>query len=161
VIRERLRRVSPDVAVIGVAPLDDDYFEQLAGPRAAAALAFTFAAIGIIAAAGGLFGVLSYIVGRRRREFGVRTALGASQQQIRRLVFSDGLTVGMIGVALGSLGGWWLARGLSSLQYGVTPLDPVSWAIVIGVLVGTTALTTWSPARSAARVDPARLLRDE
>jgi putative ABC transport system permease protein len=161
VIRQRLRAVSPAIAVVDVGPLEAVYFEQLAGPRAAAALGVTFAAVGVIAAGGGLFGVLSYVVGRRRREFGVRAALGASQQQIRRLVFADGLGVGGVGIALGSLGGWWLARGLSSLQYGVTASDPASWALVIGILVATTVITTWRPARSASRVDPSRLLRDE
>jgi putative ABC transport system permease protein len=115
----------------------------------------------VIAAAGGLFGVLRYVVGRRRREFGVRAALGASQQQIRRLVFWDGLVVGAAGISLGAIGGWWLARGLSSLQYGVSASDPVSWAVVIGVLAVTTLMTTWQPARSAARTDPALLLREE
>jgi putative ABC transport system permease protein len=161
VIRQRLRGISPAINVVDVGPLEAEYFEQLAGPRAAAALGFTFAAVGVVAAAGGLFGVLSYVVGRRRREFGVRVALGASQPQLRRLVLRDGIVVGVAGLALGSFGGWWLARGLSSLQYGVSAADPVSWALVIGVLVITTLVTTWPPARSAARTDPALLLREE
>jgi hypothetical protein len=160
-IRQRLRAVHPAISVSEVGPLEAEYFTQLAGPRAAATLAFTFAAIGVIAAAGGLFGVLSYVVGRRRREFGIRAALGASQRQIRQMVFRDGAAVGCVGIALGSLGGWWLGRGLTSLQYGVTTTDPITWLTVAGVLVLTTVASTWRPARQAAQVDPATLLRSE
>lgn len=161
VIRHRLLAVNAAVGVISVGPLDAEYFEQLAAPRAAAALAFVFAAVGVIAAAGGLFGVLSYAAGRRRHEFGIRVALGASQQQIRRLVWRDGFLVGTIGVVLGALAGSWLARGLASLQYGVSASDPVSWFVVIGVLGVTTAMAVWRPARHAAGIDPAILLREE
>jgi predicted permease len=160
-VRRRLLAISPMVQVHNVGPLDDVYFEQLAPPRAAAALGFVFATVAVIAAAGGLFGVLSYAVGRRRREFGIRTALGASRRQIRGLVLRDGLRVGAIGVGLGSGAGWLLARGLASLQYGVTVTDPFSWAIVTGLLATTTLAAAWRPARQAARVDPAALLRDE
>lgn len=98
---------------------------------------------------------------RRRREFGIRTALGASPRQIRRVVFGDGLIVAVTGVAIGSLAGAALARGLSSLQYGVTPGDPVSWLLVLGVVCLTTMLASWRPARAAARMDPLVMLREE
>lgn len=159
-IRSRLLAASATVQVLDVGPLDDEYFAQLAAPRAAAALGFVFAAVAVIASAGGLFGVLSYAVGRRRREFGIRTALGASPPQIRRLVLREGIVVGAIGIVLGSAAGWSLARGLASLQYGVTASDPVSWSIVIGLIATTTVAATWRPARRAARVDPASLLRE-
>jgi predicted permease len=160
-IRQRLQSVSPAIAVLDVGPLDAEYFKQLAGPRAAAALGFTFAGIGVLAAAGGLFGVLTYVVGRRRREFGVRAALGASQRQLRRLVMRDGAVVGGAGIVVGSLGGWGLTRALASLQYGITGSDPMLWVTVVAVLALTTAMAVWQPARHAARVDPATLLRSE
>jgi putative ABC transport system permease protein len=161
VLRSTLAAANPTVRVNEVRVLDDVYFEELARPRASAALGFTFAAIGVLAAAGGLFSVLSYAVSRRRREFGVRTALGASPRQIRRLVLGDGLTVALAGVAIGGAVAWSLARALTSLQYGVTMTDPVSWALVITLLVVTTVAASWRPARSAARMDPIILLREE
>jgi putative ABC transport system permease protein len=161
VLQSTLAAANPAVRVNEVRVLDDVYFEELARPRASAALGFTFAAIGVLAAAGGLFSVLSYAVSRRRREFGVRTALGASPRQIRRLVLGDGLKVALAGVAVGGGVAWTLARALASLQYGVTLADPVSWALVITLLAVTTVAASWRPARSAARMDPILLLREE
>ena len=160
-IRRRLTELSPHVRVIDVSPLDRVYFKQLATPRAAAAMGFAFAAVAIVAAASGLFTVLSYGVSRRRREFGIRTALGSSPAQIRGLVLRDGLTVALAGVAIGSVAAWWLARGLASLEYGVTPADPVTWSLVFGVIGVTTMAACWWPARQATHVDPVMLLREE
>jgi predicted permease len=160
-VRQRIAAAAGAVDVINVGPLDAMYFEQLAQPRAAAALAFAFAAIAALAAAAGLFSVLSYAVGRRRREFGIRTALGASPAQIRALVFRDGLVVVGLGVAIGTVGACALARSIASLQYGVSVADPVSWALVLGLLGVTVIGATWRPAQEAAHVDPVRLLREE
>jgi putative ABC transport system permease protein len=160
-IRQRIAAGSPAVRVENAGALSDVYFEQLARPRASAALAIAFAGIAVVAAAGGLFSVLSYSVVRRRREFGIRTALGASPGQIARLVLRDGLVVVLIGVGFGMFGSWSLARGLVSLQYGVTMNDPLSWGVVVGLLAGTTGLAAWRPARHAMRVDPVLLLREQ
>ncbi len=160
-IRHRLLAAHPGVRLNRVAPLESFYFEQLARPRAAAALGFAFAAIAVIAAAAGLFSVLTYAVGRRRKEFGVRAALGASPSQIRQLVLRDGFAVTLTGIALGTLAAWSVARTLASLQYGVTVGDPASWAIVISLLGLTAMLASWRPAVQAMRADPVRLLREE
>ena len=145
----------------GYHPLDSVYFKELATPRAAAAMGFAFAAVAIVAAASGLFTVLSYGVSRRRREFGIRTALGSSPAQIRGLVLRDGLTVALAGVAIGSVAAWWLARGLAALEYGVTPADPITWSVVFSVIGVTTMAACWRPARQATHVDPVMLLREE
>ena len=134
---------------------------ELARPCAAAALAVTFATIAVVAAAGGLFSVLSYAVSRRRREFGVRAALGASRRQIRGVVLRDALVVAASGLAIGSFFAAMLARALASIQYGVTPADPVSWSLVLVLIVLTTAVASWGPARAAATLDPLVLLREE
>lgn len=161
VIRQRLVVTHPAVRVNEVRLLDDVYFEELARPRASAALGFTFAAIAVLAAAGGLFSVLSYAVGRRRREFGIRTALGASPVQIRRLVLRDGMVVALTGIAIGGAAAWSLARTLASLEYGVTMSDAVSWAAVLTLLGLTTLAASWRPARAAAGSDPVLLLRED
>jgi predicted permease len=160
-IRQKIMSISPAIQVHDLGPLDAVYFEQLAAPRAAAMLGFVFAMVAVIAACGGLFGVLSYSVGRRRREFGIRTALGASTSQIRRLVLRDGAFVALVGMALGSAAGWSLARSLASLQYGVTVSDPLSWSLVLGLMALITAIAVSRPANVAAAVDPVTLLRDE
>jgi ABC-type antimicrobial peptide transport system permease subunit len=160
-IRQKIMSISPAIQVHDLGPLDAVYFEQLAAPRAAAMLGFVFAMVAVIAACGGLFGVLSYSVGRRRREFGIRTALGASTSQIRRLVLRDGAFVALLGMALGSAAGWSLARSLASLQYGVTVSDPLSWSLVLGLMALITAIAVSRPANVAATVDLVTLLRDE
>ena len=161
VIRQQVLATHPAVRVVEVQALEDVYFEQLARPRAAAALGFVFAGVAVLAAAGGLFSVLSYAVGRRKREFGIRAALGASPDQIRRVVLRDGSVIALAGIAIGSVAAWSLGRALVSLQYGVTTTDPFTWAIVLGVLGVTTLIASWRPARQAMRADPVLLLRDE
>jgi putative ABC transport system permease protein len=160
-IRQQLLDTHPAVRVVNVQALDDVYFEQLARPRAAAALGFTFAGVALLAAAGGLFSALSYAVGRRKREFGIRTAVGASPDQLRRVVLRDGYVVAVSGVAMGSVAAWSLGRALASLQYGVTITDPLTWTLVLAVLGVTTFVASWGPARHAMRADPVLLLREE
>jgi putative ABC transport system permease protein len=161
VIRHRLASTHPDIHVQNSGPVELHYAAQLARPRAAAALAVAFASIAVVAAAGGLFSVLSYSVSRRRREFGIRTALGASPHQIRRVVLRDALVVATSGLAIGTLFAAALARALGSLQYGVTPGDPLSWSLVLGLIALTTAVASWGPARAAATSDPLVLLRED
>jgi len=160
-VRQQIVASSAAVEVSKVAPLDDAYAEQLSRPRAAAALAFAFAVIAMTAAAAGLFGVLTYAVGRRRREFGIRSALGASPGAIRTLVLRDGATVATIGIALGVGGAWLLSRALAAFEYGVGASDPLSWALVLSLLTATTMAAAWRPASTAMRVNPVTLLRDE
>ncbi len=161
VIRHWLASTEPTISIQDVRPADQDYARQLARPRASAALAGAFAAVAVIAAAGGLFSVLSYAVSRRRREFGIRTALGASPRQIRRLVLRDGVVIAGVGLLLGAVFAAWLARALASLQYGITPRDPLAWSMVLVFLALTTVAASWAPATAAARFDPLVLLREE
>jgi predicted permease len=161
VIRHRLASTHPTVRVQAAKLAEADYARQLARPRASAALAATFAGIAVIAAAGGLFSVLSYTVSRRRREFGIRAALGASRGRIRRVVLRDAVIITGAGLALGTVCGAWLAQALGSLQYGITPHDPVTWSTVLVLLALTTLAASWVPASAAARLDPLALLREE
>ena len=161
VVRRQVLATVPGASIVTLGLLSDRYREELARPRGAAALGSTFALIAVLAAAGGLFSVLTYAVGRRRREFGIRTALGASPAQIRRLVLRDGAGVAALGVGVGILASAALARVISSVEYGVTGFDPVTWGLVLGVLAATTLLASWRPAHRAMRVDPVALLREE
>lgn len=160
-VRQRLVSTAPGPQVVDVRPLEETYLEELARPRAAAALGFTFAFIALVAAAGGLFTVLTYAVNRRRREFGIRSAMGASPARIARLVLGDGALIASAGIAVGLGPAWVVARALRSVQYEVTTTDPATWTLVIALLASVTALASWRPAREATRIDPALLLKSE
>jgi putative ABC transport system permease protein len=160
-VRQQLTAAHPAIRVNEVRTLESAFAEHLARPRAAAVLAFAFAAIAVLAAAGGLFSVLSYAVGRRRREFGIRAAVGASPGQLGQVVLREGVVITFAGIAIGSIGSITLGRALSSLQYGVATTDPLSWTLVIAVLVVTALAAGWRPARQAIRTDPVVLLREE
>lgn len=160
VVRRRLTEAAP-VRLQDLDLLDDVYAAQFTRPRASAALAFAFAATALVAAASGLFSLLSYSVTRRRREFGIRSALGASPSDVRSLVWRDGLTVTVTGIGIGIVVGISVTQLLAALLYDVTVADPLSWGIVAGVLAITIAAASWAPARTAARATPVTLLRDE
>jgi predicted lysophospholipase L1 biosynthesis ABC-type transport system permease subunit len=160
-MRRQVRAAHPEARVLSADVLDEVYFEQLAQPRAAAALGFAYAAIALLAASGGLFSVLTYSVNRRKREFGIRAALGASPSQIRRVVLNDGMVVALWGISIGSIAAWSLARALASLQYGVSVNDPVSWSVVLGIIAFVTIIASWRPAQLAVQADPVLLLKSE
>jgi hypothetical protein len=159
-LRQKIVTAAPGAQIISLGPLDDVYDEQLAPPRAAATLTSAFAVIAMLAAAGGLFSVLSFAVGQRRREFGIRVALGAEPGRIRNLVMSEGLGVAIAGFAIGALAAWALGKALASFEYGIKSSDPLSWALVTGLVVMTVLAASWRPTRQAMRVNPASLLRD-
>ncbi|MEO6222431.1 MAG: FtsX-like permease family protein, partial [Vicinamibacterales bacterium] len=161
IIRSRIQQASPGSEVWRVDVLENAYLEQSARPRAAAALGIVFATIAILAAAGGLFAVLSYAVGRRGREFGIRMALGAKPADVRHLVFSDGLRIALAGLAFGGVASWWLARAIAAMTYGVPAGDASIWITVTAVVTVTTLLASWRPAARAGRVDPVTLLRED
>ncbi|HET9371812.1 MAG TPA: FtsX-like permease family protein, partial [Vicinamibacterales bacterium] len=151
----------PDVrSIYGLGPIEDAYTDEIARPKAAAVLALVFAGIAVVAAGGGLFGVLSYAVGRRRREFGIRASLGARPAELSRLVLGEGARLAIAGVVLGSLAAWGLARVLSAVVYDVTIGEPLIWTGVATIVAATTIAACWAPARRASRVDPVELLRD-
>ncbi|CAN5764453.1 ABC transporter permease [soil metagenome] len=160
-ITEAIRSVSPQVVVATLGAMDEEYAEALARPRAAAALGIVFAVVALLAAAGGLFGVLSASVARRRREFGIRVALGIEPSRLARLVLTDALKLAVAGLAAGLFGAWMLGRGLASLTYEVSSADPLSLVAVCGPLGVSILIASWRPAIQASRVDAVALLREE
>jgi len=160
-LSERIRAVGGAIQTVRTGLLEDQYQQQLARPRAAAALGSAFAMIAVLVAMGGLFSVLAYAVSRRRREFGIRVALGAGKRDLARLVQRDGISVATVGLLVGSAGAWAVQRVLAAFQYGVTLTDPLNWLVVAGVIFAATLLASWRPAARAGRVDPAELLRQE
>jgi predicted permease len=157
----RAAEAHPAVRVVGVRSLDAEYTAEFVRPRAASVLALVLAVAALVASAAGLFGLLSQSVSRRRREFGIRAALGATPAEVRRLVWRDSLTVALAGTALGWIGGAWLAYALSSFLFRMSPLDPVSMVVVAAVLTCAVAAASWAPVRGAGRSSPVTLLREE
>ena len=141
--------------------MSDAVAEALGGPRFAARVFTAFALVGLLLAALGLYGLVSYAVGRRTREIGVRVALGARPLDVARLVLDEGLRPAVLGVALGLAGVLAGARLLSSLLFGVRPTDGLTLAAASAILIALAALASALPARRALRVQPSVALREE
>ena len=133
----------------------------MAETRFATVLISVFAAVALVLAAVGLFGVVAYAVRQRTREIGIRVALGAEKGSILRLVVGRGLGLVATGVVLGLLAAFALTRTLASLLYGVGPRDPATFAAIPLLLAVIALAASWLPARRAAALDPMRTLRVE
>jgi len=133
----------------------------LAPERFAMALIGVFALVALVLSAVGLYGVIAYAVTHRTREIGVRVALGAQPSAISLLVLVEGLKLTFIGVVLGIAGAAAGTRALTSMLYGVSPLDPLTFAGIVGLMIATTLLAVYVPARRALRIDPTEALRAE
>ena len=130
-------------------------------PRAGAGLFGLFGLLGLALAAVGLYGVISYLVSQRTREFGIRVTLGAQPFDIAKLALGQGLRLTLLGVAIGVAGAVAVTRVLGVILYGVSPTDGATFAAVAGVLVTVALLACHLPARRASRVDPMVALRSD
>jgi len=160
-LRKTTRDIDRTVIVERVEPLADQVAASMAQPRFATSVLVTFAAVALALASVGLYGVLSYAVSQRRRELGVRAALGAARGDLVALVLREGLLVTALGLALGLAGAAALTRLMQGLLFGVTPLDAVSFAAAPAMLVPVAIVACLLPAYRAARIDPADALRAE
>ena len=132
------------------------------GPaRALTILIAMFATVAQILAAVGIYGVMTYLVAQRTREIGIRMALGASARTVVGMVVGRGLALTLAAIAIGLAGAAALTRTLSTLLFGVGPLDPLTFVVAAAVLGGVALLAAWLPARRAARVDPVVALAEE
>src|SRR5262249_13269825 len=159
--RAAIAKIDPDQPVTRMRTMDEVAAEATRGPRFRATLGSTFATIALALAAVGVFGVLTFSVRERTREFGVRVALGATTRDILRLVLRAGAALAGTGVAIGLVAAALLTRALASLLFGVTPLDPVTFVAAPAVLLLTALVACVAPALRAVRVDPAVTLRQE
>lgn len=151
----------PDLPLARVLTMDEVMAGAVQAQRFTTTLMAGFAVLALFLSALGVYAVIAYSVSQRTREIGIRLALGADGSLVRRMIVGQGLRPALIGVALGLLGAAGLSRFLATLLYGVTPLDPATYAAVPAVLLGVALLSSAAPALRATRVDPALALREE
>ena len=157
-LRDAVHAADPSLPPPEVFPLSAALARSLARERFGATILSVFAALALALTALGVYGVLSYTVQQRRREIGIRMALGASAPQVVRLVMVQGLVPVSIGLVIGVAGAIGLSRLIGGFLWGVTTTDPTTFASVAAILSGMAMLASWLPARIAARLDPVRTL---
>src|SRR6266571_1343152 len=160
-LRRAVRETDPTLLLRGMRTLEDVVDASLRRERIIANLGGFFSLTALALACLGLYGILSFTVAQRTREIGVRVALGAQRLDVFSLVVGKGLKLAVIGAAIGLLGALAVTRLVSRLLYGVSPIDPVTFASVSLLLVTVAMLASWIPARRAAKVDPMDALRHE
>jgi predicted permease len=160
-IKQSVHEVDKGQSVAEIKTMDEYLSESLARPRMYSAMVAAFASLALMLAAIGVYGVISYSVGRRTHEIGIRVALGARRSAVLGLVMKQGLRLTLTGTIVGIIGALAFTRFLSSFLYGVTATDPLTFFAVCLLLTAVALLATWLPARRAAKVDPMVALRYE
>jgi putative ABC transport system permease protein len=160
-IRGIVAAVDPEEPVAQIDSMANVLARSIAEQRFFMTLMGIFAALALVLAGGGIYGVLSYQVARRTHEIGIRMALGANPRDVFRLVLNEGLRVVLVGVAIGTAAALLLTRLMASLLFGVKPTDPLTFAAVAALLVCVALAACYIPARRATQVDPIIALRYE
>jgi predicted permease len=160
-LREAIRRADPSLAVFDVRTLEHHLGDAMIVPRVAWTLSAAAGCIGLVIATVGMYGVISFAVVRRRKELGIRMALGARPREILVMILKQGLTLASIGTTVGLLAALGLTRFGASLLYGVTPTDKVTFVLVPPFLLAVALLACALPARGASRLDPVDVLRSQ
>src|SRR5262245_46109630 len=160
-LRQAVYSVDPENAIDQVQTLEHVRHESIASPRLTAVLLGLFAALAVLITVAGIAGVMALRVSQRTHEIGIRMALGASASSVLRLVLRQGLTLVLIGLALGVVGAIALTQLMSTLLFAVAPTDPPTWLIVALALASIATLACFVPARRATLIDPLRALRSE
>jgi putative ABC transport system permease protein len=158
-IKEQVWAIDPDLPIKNVGLLEDVYAEGLAAQRFNAVLLGGFAGIAVLLALVGAYGVLSYVVGQRAHEIGIRMALGARQSSVVSMIAWQGMRMVLVGIGLGIIGAVAVTRFIESLLYEVSAIDPVTYGLVSVALIGVAALACLIPALRASRLDAMEALR--
>jgi ABC-type antimicrobial peptide transport system permease subunit len=152
-LRNAVREIDPALPVYDVMTMNERLSNSVAARRFNLLLLGGFAALALLLASVGVYGVISYVVTQRTHEIGVRMALGAQNADIARLFVKQGMALVLRGVALGSVGALALTRVMKSLLFDVSPTDPLTFAVITLLLISVALLACWIPARRATRVD--------
>jgi ABC-type antimicrobial peptide transport system permease subunit len=160
-LRQQLLSLSRGLAVFDNVAMDQIVSRSIASKRFTMVLLVVFAGIALVLASVGIYGVIAHLVGQRRQEIGIRMALGAAPHQVLRMVLADGGRMILTGIGLGLILAVALTRSMSSMLFGVTPTDPLTFALVILTLCSTALFACYAPAVRAMKVDPMLALREE
>ena len=160
-VRKEVNALDPDQPIAAIRPMTEWVAMSAAGARYRTTLLGLFALLAMILAATGIYGVMSYSVAQRTQEIGVRMALGARQIDVLKLVVKQGMILALIGVVVGLAGALALTRVMSSLLFGVTERDPITFGVVAALLIVVAFIACFIPAHRATKVDPLVALRYE
>ena len=160
-LRQALAGIDAQLALTPPTPMREAVVRSVSTQRLAAVVVGLFSVAALAIAAAGLHGILAFGVAQRRREFGIRMALGATPAAVVRLVARDGLRLAGVGLALGLAAAYGAGGLLRGLLVGVSPADPLTFASVAGLVLTVALAAMWSPAHAATRIDPARTVREE
>jgi ABC-type antimicrobial peptide transport system permease subunit len=160
-LRRAVAEFNPIEPVRDMQTMEDRMGAARATPRFQSALISGFALVAVLLAASGLYSSLSHWVGRRRREIGLRMALGAQRSDVQTMVLGQGLGVAVVGLLVGVAGALASGRALSGLLYGVSPYDPVLLLVTGVVLLVVALVASYAPARRATAVDPSTVLNSQ
>jgi predicted permease len=160
-VRRQIYALDPNLAIYNEETMEEHVRTAYFLPRLAATLFGVFGIIGLVLAAVGLYGVMSYAVSRRTREIGIRMALGARTATVERLIVRQGMVLAIIAMVLGWPAAWLLSRLASSFLYGIQPHDSLTFTVVPIFLAAVAMVACWLPARRAASIDPVQALRTE
>jgi len=160
-MRAEIRRAAPDLPIQSTVTMDEAVAASVAPPRFRMWLLVLFAMTATLIATCGIYGLMAYAVTQRRREIGVRMALGAEPRDVLRLVLTRALRIVVAGLIVGLAGAAGVTRVLQRFLFGVTPTDPIAFTIVTLLLMAVGLMAAWLPARRATRIDPCAALRAE
>jgi putative ABC transport system permease protein len=159
--RAAMQEIDKDLPVYNIKTVNDVISESVAPRRLNMLLLGLFAGLALVLAAVGIYGVISYSVSQRTREIGIRMALGASHTSVLRLVVGEGMILAVIGVTIGVVASFFLTRLMSTLLFGVSTTDPITFVAISLLLTSVSMVASLVPARRATRVDPMVALRYE
>ena len=160
-IRAEIRRAAPDLPIESTVTMGEAVAKSVAEPRFRTLLLVLFAITATLIATCGIYGLMAYAVAQRRREIGVRMALGAERRDVLRLVLTRALRIVVAGVIVGLAGAAGVTRVLQRFLFGVTPTDPIAFTTVTLLLMAVGLMAAWLPARRATKIDRCAALRAE
>ncbi|HSB12422.1 MAG TPA: ABC transporter permease [Blastocatellia bacterium] len=160
-VRDAMQEVNRELPLYNIKTVNEVLSDSVAPRRLNMLLLGILAGLALVLAAVGLYGVISYSVSQRTREIGIRMALGASHKSVLRLVVGHGMVLALIGVAIGLIASFFLTRLMSTMLFGVSPTDPITFAAISVLLIAVSAVASLVPARRAMKVDPMVALRYE
>jgi ABC-type antimicrobial peptide transport system permease subunit len=161
IVRNEVHSLDPKLPVFDVKTLTEHMRLALFPARVAATVLGVFGFVALMLAAIGIYGVTSYSVSQRTREIGIRMALGAQLGDVLRLILNHGVKLTLLGVSIGLIGAYLLTRAITSVLYGVSPTDPLTFVFVSLLLTAVALVACYWPARRATKVDPLVALRYE